>query len=78
VVQGRGRLCGLGGAYVPSTRLVLIYQKGNNVPLFSPMVLAPELYRIKDVVCDFYGVDRDKLHTSKRGSSMNPDQLRFI
>ena len=36
------------------------------------MALAPDLHRIKDVVCEFYGVDRDKLHTSKRGVFNEP------
>ena len=36
------------------------------------MALAPDLHSIKDVVCEFYGVDRDKLHTSKsRGASFD-------
>ena len=36
------------------------------------MALAPDLHRIKDIVCEFYGVDRDKLHTSKRGVFNEP------
>ena len=36
------------------------------------MALAPDLHRIKDIVCEFYGVDRDKLYTSKRGVFNEP------
>ncbi len=36
------------------------------------MALSPDLHRIKDIVCEFYGVDRDNLHTSKRGVFNEP------
>jgi hypothetical protein len=38
-------------------------------------VLIVHTHRIKDVVCDFYGVDMDKLQTSKRGVFNEPKAI---